>query len=215
MKLNAEFLCSALTLVECPRWSRVEVALAGRSNVGKSSLLNALAGRRNLARISKTPGRTRSLNFFVVGERLALVDLPGYGYAKMAHAEAHKIAHLMQQYLVHGSNLKALVLLVDVRRGPQKEEITLARLLQNRPSHTGENPYLMVVATKCDKLKRADRAPALRRFEVIAAAPVACSAVTGEGIDQLRRRILGVVASHHRNGSNAAARTSTQAGECS
>jgi GTP-binding protein len=210
-KLDAEFLCSALTIAECPRWKRMEIALAGRSNVGKSSLLNSLAGRKNLARTSKTPGRTRCLIFFTVGERLALVDLPGYGYAKIARAEAEKIAHLMEQYLRQGRNLKALVLLVDARRGPQQEELTLAQLLQNPSFRAGDRPHLIVVATKCDELKRAERGPALRRFEAIGTVPLLCSTVTGEGIDQLRRQILGVCRT---DASSAPGRATTRAVEC-
>jgi GTP-binding protein len=213
MRLDAEFSCSALTIAECPCWRRVEVALAGRSNVGKSSLLNALAGRRNLARISKTPGCTRCLNFFTVGERLALVDLPGHGYTKMAHSAAAKIALLMEQYLRQRRELKALVLLVDVRRGPQKEELALAQRLQDRSSRVAECPHLIVVATKCDKLTRAQRQPALRRFEAIGAVPSLCSALTGEGIDQVRRRILGVVSAHRPETSNVTGTAKTQAGE--
>lgn len=215
MRLDAEFLCSALTIAECPRWKRVEVAFAGRSNVGKSSLLNALARRKNLARISKTPGRTRCLNFFTVGERLALVDLPGYGYAKIAHSEAEKIARLIEEYMRERRELKALVLLVDPRRGPQQEEITIARLLHCPSSRVGSCCHLIVVATKCDKLKRGDRGPALRRFEAMGAAPSICSSVTGEGIDQLRRQILRVVAAHREESSSATGPDKTQTGECS
>jgi GTP-binding protein len=214
MRLEAEFLCSALTIAECPGWKRVEIAVAGRSNVGKSSVLNALARRKNLARISKTPGRTRCLNFFTVGERLALVDLPGFGYAKMAQVEAEKIAALMEQYLRQRHNLRALVLLVDARRGPQKEELALMRLLQNPLSRIGEPRHVILVATKCDKLKRAERGPALRRFETVGTTPLICSAVTGEGIDQLRRQIFGVVSARRPDPSDAI-RRAAQADECS
>ena len=214
MRLNASFLCSALTIAECPRWKRVEIAFAGRSNVGKSSLLNALTGQKNLARTSKTPGRTRCLNFFIVGERLALVDLPGHGYARIAHSEAEKIARLIDQYLRQRRELKALVLLVDARRGPEEEELALVQLLQ-APSSRGENgPHLIVVATKCDKLKRAERGPALRRIEALGAVPSMCSSLTGEGIDQVRRQILQIACAHRAAASSAAGPARTQTGDC-
>src|ERR1700736_5298718 len=99
MRLDAKFVTSAFAPEGYPRWERAEVALAGRSNVGKSSILNALAAAKNLARTSRTPGRTRALNFFSVGDHLAIVDLPGYGFAKMARTEAARIAAMMRGYL--------------------------------------------------------------------------------------------------------------------
>lgn len=186
MKIRAEFVTSAPSLRECPRWDRVEVALVGRSNVGKSSLLNALAGVHGLARVSKTPGRTRSFNFFAVGDSLAIDDLPGYGYAKMSRAQAHRISAAMQDFLARRANLSGLVLLVDSRRGPEAEELELAAMARER------GLALVVAATKSDKLKSSERARALARFRALNTEPVLCSTLSGEGLDELRRRILAL-----------------------
>jgi GTP-binding protein EngB required for normal cell division len=115
----------------------------------------------------------------------------------MPHSAAREIAFLIEQYLRQRHELKAVVLLVDARRGPQKEEFALTQLLRDRFSFFAECPRLIVVATKCDKLKRAERQPALQRFEAIGVAISMCSSVTGEGIEQVRRQILGVVSAHH------------------
>jgi GTP-binding protein len=157
--------------------------------VGKSSLLNALTERRGLARISKTPGRTRSLNFFAVGPRLALVDLPGYGYAKMPHADSKNIARLMAQYLRYRRELIGLVLLIDARRGPQNDDLEIAKQLGAAPGDQ-DRPHLIVVASKWDKIKNAERGAALHRFKPFGIVPLTCSSRTGEGIEELRRKIL-------------------------
>ena len=183
-RLLAEFAGSASALINCPRWGRVEIAIVGRSNVGKSSLLNALTGQHGLARTSRTPGRTQAINFFTMGESIALVDLPGYGYAKMPQALATQIAAAMREFLAERTNLAGLVLLVDVRRGPQREEIDLAASARDR------GLMLFVAATKCDKLKRSERAAATAKMNKLKAEAILCSAHTGEGIDILRRRIL-------------------------
>jgi GTP-binding protein len=185
-RFPTEFVTSAFGRAGWPRWKRSEVALAGRSNVGKSSLLNALANVKGLARTSKTPGRTRCLNFFAVGENLALSDLPGFGYAKMSHEDAAKIASMMQEYIQGRDNLDAIAILVDCRRGPQQEELDLAAMALERGID------VIPVATKCDKLRRSERAAALKRFDSIDAAPIFCSATSGEGIEELCRRILAV-----------------------
>jgi GTP-binding protein len=187
-RFAAEFVMSAFALSGCPRWKRAEVALAGRSNVGKSSLLNALAGSKGLARTSKTPGRTRCLNFFAVNDALALCDLPGFGYAKMGHEDARKIAAMMNEYIHGRDNLAAIAILVDCRRGPQREELELAAMAAQR------GVSVIPVATKCDKLNRSERSAATRRFEAMGEAPILCSVTSGEGIEELRRRILKVVA---------------------
>jgi GTP-binding protein len=185
MRLDAKFVTSAFGPEGYPRWERAEVAIAGRSNVGKSSMLNALAASKNLARTSRTPGRTRALNFFSVGDALAIVDLPGYGFAKMARTEAARIASMMNAYLARRELLAALVLLIDARRGPAREELDLAAFAAER------SIPLIAVATKCDKLRRSERAAAATRFKPLGVEPVLCSALDGEGIDDLRRRIAG------------------------
>jgi GTP-binding protein len=184
MRLDAKFVTSAFAPEGYPRWDRTEVALAGRSNVGKSSMLNALAASKNLARTSRTPGRTRALNFFSVGDHLAIVDLPGYGFAKMARTEAARIAAMMSGFLSQSERLAGLVMLVDARRGPEREELELATLAASR------GVKLIAVATKCDKLRRSERAAALARFKPLGIEPILCSALSGEGMDDLRRRIV-------------------------
>jgi GTP-binding protein len=183
---TAEFVASAFALDGCPRWKRAEVALAGRSNVGKSSLLNALTRSKGLARTSKTPGRTRCLNFFSVNDTLALCDLPGFGYAKMSHVDAAKIASMLVEYVRGRDNLDAIAILVDCRRGPDEEMLSLAKMAAERGIE------VIPVATKSDKLRRSDRAAALKRFDSMGAPPIFVSATSNEGLDDLRRRILAV-----------------------
>jgi len=184
MRFEAKFVTSAFAPEGYPRWDRAEVALAGRSNVGKSSMLNALAASKNLARTSRTPGRTRALNFFSVGDHLAIVDLPGYGFAKMARTDAARIAAMMSGYLSQSERLAGLVMLVDARRGPEREELELAALA------AGRGVELIAVATKSDKLRRSERAAAIARFKPLGIEPILCSALSGEGMDDLRRRII-------------------------
>jgi GTP-binding protein len=190
MRLECKFERGAMTLADCPQWDRREIAVAGRSNVGKSSLINALVAIKGLARTSRTPGRTQALNFFSLGEDLAIVDLPGYGYAKMPEALARKVGALMSDFLARRANLTAVLLLIDARRGPKDEEIALAETIR------GRGLELIVAATKCDKLRRTERPAMLRSFAPLNAPVFPCSATNGEGLDPLRHRLFKVTRAH-------------------
>ena len=146
--------------------------------------INALVGIKGMARTSKTPGRTRLLNFFALGDQLALVDLPGYGYARMPEAEAKKVAAMTWEYLNRRTNLIALVMVIDARRGPEREEFALADAVLN------SGRKLLVAATKSDKLKRSERAAALARLADLSGEAILCSALDKGGLDDIRRRLL-------------------------
>jgi GTP-binding protein len=175
-----------MKMADCPRWKRREIAIAGRSNVGKSSLINALVAMKGLARTSRTPGRTQALNFFSLGEDLAIVDLPGYGYARMPEALARQVGALMNGFLAGRVNLTAVVLLIDSRRRPADEEFALAETIRSRGLE------LVVAATKCDKLRRNERPAMLRAFASLNAPIFPCSATSGEGLEALRHRLFNV-----------------------
>ena len=188
--LSAEIVASAAGPEGFPSGDLPEVAVMGRSNVGKSSLLNRLVARRQLARTSGTPGKTRLLHFFRIrrpDRELLLVDLPGYGYAKVSKAERRQWRRLIEGYLESRPPLRAAVLLQDVRRDPGEDEILLLAWLAEREIPT------VVAVTKVDKLKRGER---LRRLEEIRQAlPVQAdwligsSAKSGEGVEALWRAI--------------------------
>jgi GTP-binding protein len=192
--LNTEFITSATEPSQFPAGGLPEIAFAGRSNVGKSSLLNALLGRKNLARVSRTPGRTRLLNFFRVvvsdknGAEFVFVDLPGYGYAKVAKAVQEQWGPLIEGYLAARSVLRGVVLLTDVRRGEQ-EEVNLVRWVEE------QGLGLIAVATKIDKLPRGQRVQGIRDLEALLDVPViGCSAETGEGMDTVWKAIRALPA---------------------
>jgi GTP-binding protein len=159
-----------------------EIAIAGRSNVGKSSLLNAILGRRSLARTSSTPGRTRQLNFFLVNDRFRLVDLPGYGFAVGPERERRAWGPLVEGYLRERETLRGVVLIIDVRRGLEAEEIELLAFLADigRPA--------VLAVTKTDKLARSAATQALRKLESTSGGRlpvIGCSARTRAGLDEL------------------------------
>lgn len=145
---KAEFIISAASRNQYPTDGRVEVAFVGRSNVGKSSIINALTNRKSLAKVGNTPGKTRLINFFLINEDFYLVDLPGYGYAKVSKVEKEKWGKLMEDYLTGRTMLKKVVLLVDSRHKPTEDDV----LMLNWIRYHGYS--IQVVATKSDKLTK-------------------------------------------------------------
>lgn len=160
-----------------------QVAIAGRSNVGKSSLINALLGRSKLARVSRRPGKTREINFYEVDGRLYLVDLPGYGFAKAPREVRQRWGPLVESYLATSGRLLGVVVLVDSRHGPTDDDAQMVDYLARL-----EIPALFVL-TKVDKLNRSERKKALRDAREALGVPadqlLATSALTGEGADDL------------------------------
>ncbi len=162
--IDAQFTAGASRVEQLPPPQHLEVAFAGRSNVGKSSLMNSLLQRNKLVRTSGTPGCTRQISLFDIttrlGSRLTFVDLPGYGYAKRSHAERKEWAELIHSYLLQRPALALLVALVDVRRGLQEEDEQLLELIE-APRASRAPVEVILVATKLDKLSGSERKLAL------------------------------------------------------
>lgn len=184
------FELGVANLSQLPESNLPEVAFAGRSNVGKSSLVNAVAGRKALARASTEPGRTRELNFFNVGDRLRLADLPGYGYAKAPKAEIARWTALTRDYLRGRPSLKRVILLIDSRHGVKETDREVMKILDEAAVS------YQVVLTKSDKLKPTELEQVLaatgaeiRKRPAAHPQIVATSSETGIGIDVLRAEI--------------------------
>ena len=185
---EAKFVTSAVRPTQFPGPDRPEIAFAGRSNVGKSSLLNRLLKRRKLARTGNTPGRTQTLNFFDVNGELYFVDLPGFGYAKVPLLVRAGWGPMVEGYLTAPRDLRALVLLVDIRRDPGVEEVDFLAWLDR------QGLGYLVIVTKADKVsrgKRAARAAAIGRDLNLAHPPLVFSALTGEGREDIWHDLLG------------------------
>ncbi len=175
------YLGGAVAMEGYPQTQLPEIAMLGRSNVGKSSLINALANRKNLAHTSGTPGKTRLINFYKIDNRFVLVDLPGYGYAKVSKQERERWRTMIDLYLHERSYLCGLIQLIDMRHAPSELDLQMYRWLKQRGL-----PFT-VVATKSDKVKRSQRAKHKNDIRskldatLDSTQPICFSAVSGEG----------------------------------
>lgn len=187
MKLNynkAEFSAAYGKFSQIPESERMEIAFAGHSNVGKSTLINKLFNRKNLARVSSVPGKTATINFYGL-ENIYFVDLPGYGYAKVAKSEKERWSGLIDGYLSSDRDIRLVFMLVDMRHAPTKDDIMMINYLIDT-----EMPFVLVL-TKADKLNKTERVKRMEAFK----SEIPCfedihiipfSSQTGEGVDELK-----------------------------
>ncbi len=176
-----------------PVTGRPEVAFAGKSNVGKSSLINGLMNRKSLARTSSEPGKTQTINFYNINEELYLVDLPGYGYAKISKTESAKWGPMIERYLHTSKSLKAVFLLIDIRHEPGEND----RMMYDWIVHNGFSP--IIIATKLDKIKRSQVAKQVKLVKTgLKVQPgtqvIPFSAVSRQGRDEIWEVIEGLAA---------------------
>lgn len=181
---KAEFSASYGTFSQIPECSRIEIAFAGRSNVGKSTLINKIFNRKNLARVSSVPGKTATINFYGL-ENVYFVDLPGYGYAKVAKSEKRRWSELIEGYLNSDRDLRLVFLLIDMRHAPSADDIQMINYLVD-----SELPFVIIL-TKADKLKKMAREERMKAFETeipyfdeIHVVPF--SSQTFEGVEEVR-----------------------------
>ena len=190
--MKAEFLASAVKPEQFPTDALPEIAFLGRSNVGKSSLINALTGQRRLAFTSNTPGRTQTINFYRVDGKYHFVDLPGYGYARVPEAVTKDWKALIESYLTNRARLELSLLVIDTRRGWMEPDLQLKNWLEFH-----QRPY-RVVATKTDKLNHSELRRGLDAIRRIGPEPVPFSALSGRGVRELWQAITTTPPqSHH------------------
>lgn len=186
--MKVDYLGGAWSVDQLPVTGLPEVAVIGRSNVGKSTLINALLRRRQMARVSSTPGRTQALHFFAVADALCLVDLPGYGFAKVPQAVKQGFLPLVEGYLDRREGLQAVLVLVDARREPGAEERALVARVQAR------GVRVLLVVTKTDKLAKTRRGGRVQQLAAALGVPQAdamgFSGLSGEGRDALFTRLM-------------------------
>ena len=186
---NAEFIKSAAAPEGFLRDSLPSIVFAGKSNVGKSSVINRLLNRRNFARVGEAPGKTIHVNYFLIDRRVHFVDLPGYGYAKVSQAEHQRWSQLMEDFFSDPARITLGVMLVDARHRPTADDVTMAEWFK------ASGMPLTVVANKCDKLKKSEIGPNLALIRETLALPesvalIPFSAQNGAGRDTLMNEIL-------------------------
>lgn len=186
MHISLELENTVYTTGQLPEVTLPQVAMAGRSNVGKSSLINALAGRKRLAKVSATPGKTRSVNFYLVRPYdFYLVDLPGYGYARASHEERRNWAKVLENYLAESAHLKGLALLMDCRLPPQKLDIELAEFAASK------GLPLLPILTKADKCSQRERAERQKEWEkILDVRPLLVSAAHKTGLEKVWQGLI-------------------------
>lgn len=185
---NTRFMTLAAKLDQCPEHDMPEIVMSGKSNVGKSSLINALSDNKKLARVSQTPGKTRAVVYFNVDRKIMIADLPGYGYAKVSKELKEGFSKLADDYFTSGRKIDLVLHLIDIRHEPSKEDIGMLEYL-----NSGSIPYF-VVFTKCDKFSRQQLMKRLKELEEIFdfaedANIYAVSSMAKSGIDDLRNGI--------------------------
>lgn len=190
---SARFVKSAQRPEDFPRDRRPEIAFCGRSNIGKSSLLNTLTNSRGLARTSSSPGRTQTINFFLINERMYFVDLPGYGYAKVSKSVKEGWGEMVEGYMVERDQLKLSLMLVDSRMPPTESDVVMKQWLDHNQIPNA------VVLTKSDKISKNQLDQALRKgAETLNTKEIIpFSAVTGDGKDEILTRIRAAIDQSH------------------
>ncbi|MGI6018763.1 MAG: ribosome biogenesis GTP-binding protein YihA/YsxC [Marvinbryantia sp.] len=182
-----------------PQHDKIEVAFAGKSNVGKSSLINALMNRKSLARTSSQPGKTQTINFYNINDAMYLVDLPGYGYAKVAQSEKEKWGKLIERYLQKSQMLKAVFLLVDIRHEPSAND----KMMYEWMTYNGYEP--LIIATKLDKIKRSQIQKQVKQIRTglgmkSGSVVIPFSAETKQGREEIWELIDGWIEEHAAQG---------------
>lgn len=198
---KAEYITSAVSLTTYPEHSEPEIALAGRSNVGKSSLINKFINRKNLARTGNTPGKTRMLNFYHINDAFYFVDLPGYGYAKVSKEVHSQWGKMMEDYFSTRENLRAVIQIVDMRHKPSQEDQEMNDFLLMR------GIPVLIVATKSDKIARGQWSKHLKDIAETLKLPdwhliLPYSAETGTGVEELHQAVEEILAEDHSEEEN-------------